>query len=79
MLHDIEAAIRKLMPFATSVCGWRLTISGRLLLALAVKRFPIDALKIDRSFIRGIPTDKDDMAITEAIWPSARRSCHHRR
>jgi len=32
-----------------------------------LKRFPIDALKIDRSFIRGIPTDKDDMAITEAI------------
>jgi EAL domain-containing protein (putative c-di-GMP-specific phosphodiesterase class I) len=32
-----------------------------------LKRFPIDALKIDRSFIKGIPTDKDDMAITEAI------------
>jgi diguanylate cyclase (GGDEF)-like protein/PAS domain S-box-containing protein len=32
-----------------------------------LKRFPIDTLKVDRSFIRDIPQDADDKAITEAI------------
>ncbi len=32
-----------------------------------IKRYPIDTLKIDRSFIREIPTDAEDKAITEAI------------
>ena len=32
-----------------------------------LKRFPIDILKIDRSFIRDIPADSGDMKITRAI------------
>jgi len=32
-----------------------------------LKRFPIDTLKVDRSFIRDLPSDNDDKAITEAI------------
>jgi EAL domain-containing protein (putative c-di-GMP-specific phosphodiesterase class I) len=32
-----------------------------------LKRFPIDTLKIDRSFIRELPHNSEDMAITEAI------------
>lgn len=32
-----------------------------------LKHFPIDVLKIDQSFIRGIPADPDDVAITNAI------------
>ncbi|HKQ30352.1 MAG TPA: EAL domain-containing protein, partial [Burkholderiales bacterium] len=32
-----------------------------------IKRFPIDTLKIDRSFIRDIPHDREGSAITEAI------------
>jgi diguanylate cyclase (GGDEF)-like protein len=32
-----------------------------------LKRFPIDTLKIDRSFIRDIPADSGDMKITRAI------------
>jgi len=32
-----------------------------------LKRFPIDSLKIDRSFICGLPGDIQDVAITEAI------------
>jgi EAL domain-containing protein (putative c-di-GMP-specific phosphodiesterase class I) len=31
-----------------------------------LKQFPLDNLKIDRSFIRGIPADRDDLAITGA-------------
>ncbi len=32
-----------------------------------IKQFPIDTLKVDRSFIRNIPNDSEENAITEAI------------
>jgi EAL domain-containing protein (putative c-di-GMP-specific phosphodiesterase class I) len=32
-----------------------------------LKRFPIDALKIDRSFVRHLTTDKDDAGIVTAV------------
>jgi EAL domain-containing protein (putative c-di-GMP-specific phosphodiesterase class I) len=32
-----------------------------------LKRFPADTVKIDRSFIRGLPSDADDVAITQAV------------
>jgi EAL domain-containing protein (putative c-di-GMP-specific phosphodiesterase class I) len=32
-----------------------------------LKRFPIDCIKIDRSFIKDIPVDADDMAITKGV------------
>ena len=32
-----------------------------------LKRFPLTTLKIDRSFVNGIPNDSDNMAITKAI------------
>jgi diguanylate cyclase (GGDEF)-like protein/PAS domain S-box-containing protein len=32
-----------------------------------LKRFPAQTVKIDRSFIRGLPTDRDDTAITQAV------------
>jgi len=33
----------------------------------SLKQYPLDTLKIDRSFVQGIPHDADDVAITEAI------------
>lgn len=38
-----------------------------------LKRFPIDTLKIDRSFITGIPENSDDCAITGAITSMAKQ------
>jgi EAL domain-containing protein (putative c-di-GMP-specific phosphodiesterase class I) len=32
-----------------------------------LKRFPAQTLKIDRSFIGGLPDDRDDAAITQAV------------
>jgi EAL domain-containing protein (putative c-di-GMP-specific phosphodiesterase class I) len=32
-----------------------------------IKHFPIDTLKVDRSFIRNLPYDSEDRAITEAV------------
>jgi diguanylate cyclase (GGDEF)-like protein len=37
-----------------------------------LKRFPLDFLKIDQSFIRGLPGDAEDVAITSAIIAMAR-------
>ena len=33
----------------------------------ALKRFPVDCVKIDRSFVNDIPADRDDAALTRAI------------
>lgn len=32
-----------------------------------LKRFPVHQLKVDQSFVRGLTTDTDDAAITEAV------------
>lgn len=38
-----------------------------------LKRFPLDKLKIDRSFVEGLPADQDSAAITEAIIAMAHK------
>jgi len=68
IMHDIDQAVRKLC--AIKELGVRLAIDdfGTGYSSLAqLKRFPIDTLKVDRSFIRDIPGDTEDRAITEAI------------
>jgi EAL domain-containing protein (putative c-di-GMP-specific phosphodiesterase class I) len=37
-----------------------------------LKRFPIDYIKIDQSFVRGIPRDAEDVGIVRAIIALAR-------
>ena len=68
MMRDVEHALAKLS--AIRQLGVRLAIDdfGTGYSSLSqLKRFPIDTLKVDRSFIRDIPTNAEDIAITEAI------------
>ncbi|KAB2840674.1 MAG: EAL domain-containing protein, partial [Burkholderiales bacterium] len=37
-----------------------------------LKHFPLDFMKIDQSFVRGIPQDSDDVAITRTVLTLAR-------
>jgi len=62
----------RLIPLLTKIkeMGVRLAIDdfGTGYSSLAqIKHYPIDTLKVDRSFIRNIPLDSEDKAITEAI------------
>lgn len=41
-----------------------------------LKKFPIDSVKIDRSFIQGVPDDIDDCAISSAIISMAKQMGH---
>ena len=68
VMQDPERAIKLLA--AIKQLGVRLAIddfgTGYSSMAL-LKRFPIDILKIDRSFIREIPKNAEDNAIADAI------------
>ncbi|KQV91591.1 bifunctional diguanylate cyclase/phosphodiesterase [Rhizobacter sp. Root1221] len=68
LIHDAEDALHRLK--ALEQLGVMLAIDdfGTGYSSLAyLKRFPIDRLKIDRSFIRSLPGDGGDMAIVNAI------------
>jgi diguanylate cyclase (GGDEF)-like protein/PAS domain S-box-containing protein len=68
IMHNTERAVRVLTDI--KALGVKLAIDdfGTGYSSLAqLKRFPIDTLKVDRSFIREIPRDNEDRAITEAI------------
>lgn len=68
IMHNADAAIAKLTEFKS--LGVRVSIDdfGTGYSSLSqLKRFPVDTLKVDRSFIRTLPDDQEDQAITEAI------------
>ena len=68
VMHDPEQAV-KLMHNLRAM-GVRLTIDdfGTGYSSLGyLKRFPINSLKVDRSFVRDLPHSTDDIAITRAV------------
>ncbi|MEJ0008691.1 MAG: EAL domain-containing protein [Steroidobacteraceae bacterium] len=68
IMHNADHAVAVLTGI--KALGARLAIDdfGTGYSSLAhLKRLPIDTLKVDRSFIREIPRDAEDRAITEAI------------
>ena len=68
VMRDAEGAIKMLQALRDT--GVRIAIDdfGTGYSSLAyLKRFPIDCVKIDRSFIRDLPDDRDDASITRSI------------
>ena len=68
LVHDADEALQRLSQL--SQLGVRLAIDdfGTGYSSLAyLKRFPIERLKIDRSFIQGVPQDDSDAGIVRAI------------
>jgi diguanylate cyclase (GGDEF)-like protein len=68
LMADPEAAAATLAAIKEQ--GMRLSVDdfGTGYSSLAyLKRFPLDTLKIDRAFVRELPYDGDDAAITQAV------------
>ncbi len=68
LMQDAESAIGMLRAF--KAMGVRMSVDdfGTGYSSLSyLKRFPIDILKIDKSFVRDLPDDEEDAAIVRAI------------
>jgi diguanylate cyclase (GGDEF)-like protein/PAS domain S-box-containing protein len=68
LMNDPEGAARTLHSLKESGVGLSMDDFGTGYSSLGyLKRFPIDTLKIDRTFVRDISTDADDATLTRAI------------
>ncbi|PXW93422.1 diguanylate cyclase (GGDEF)-like protein [Sphaerotilus hippei] len=73
IMQDVEAAIATIVRLRALGCRVSIDDFGTGHSSLAyLKRFPVDALKIDRSFVRGLPDDRQDAAIVQAAIGMAR-------
>lgn len=77
LMHSAEAVISIMDEIAGLGVSLALDDFGTGYSSLSyLKRFPIATLKIDRSFIQGIPTDQNDCAIASAIISMAKQLKH---
>ena len=68
IMHDVEATIATLTRLKAIGVKFSIDDFGTGYSSLSyLKRFPIDFLKIDQSFVRDLTTDPDDAAITKTI------------
>lgn len=74
IMDDVEAAIKIMEAIKNKGISLSIDDFGTGYSSLAyLKRFPIDILKVDRSFVSDIPQDKTDMAITSAVIAMAHK------
>ena len=74
LMRDVDEAVAKISRI--KALGVRIAVDdfGTGYSSLSqLKRFPFDTLKVDRSFVRDIPENKEDLAITEAIISLAKK------
>lgn len=74
VMEDIEKAIEIMQQLKRLGCTLSIDDFGTGYSSLAyLKKFPIDAIKVDKSFIQGIPEDRNDIEITTAIIAMAHK------
>jgi len=68
IMHDDDASLASLSGLDELGVGLVLDDFGTGYSSLShLRRFPFGRLKIDRSFVKGIPANPDDVALTRAI------------
>jgi diguanylate cyclase (GGDEF)-like protein/PAS domain S-box-containing protein len=73
LVHDADEALHRLHALAKLGVKMSIDDFGTGYSSLAyLKKFPIDKLKIDRSFVSGLPSDESDAGIVRAILQMAR-------
>jgi len=73
LMHNADSVVEMMREFGEAGILMSLDDFGTGYSSLSyLKRFPIDNLKIDQSFVRGIPADQDDSAIARAIISMAK-------
>jgi len=73
LMHNADSVVAMMQEFAAAGIVMSLDDFGTGYSSLSyLKRFPIDTLKIDQSFVRGIPHDANDSAIATAIISMAK-------
>lgn len=74
LMDDVESAIAIMQAIKDRGIHIAIDDFGTGYSSLAyIKRFPIDVLKVDRSFVMDIPEDSNDMAITAAVIAMAHK------